>query len=86
MNRPIRVILGSSAGVDGPPILSAFATIVRNLKILNSLPCRPTRTPRKNTGPGEFTLMSPAITRNTGHRNTIATADTTVSKARFKHL
>ena len=40
------VILGSSAELDGPPILSAFITIVRNLKIRKSFPYRPARSPR----------------------------------------
>ena len=54
----------------GPPRRGAPSIIVRNLKILNGTKNLPMRCCRKNTGPGESSLMAIATAANSGRSNT----------------
>src|SRR6476661_5208254 len=57
--------------------------MVRNLWIENVTPPSPTRSCRKNAGPGLVTRTASAITTNSGEVMARATAATTTSKARL---
>ena len=66
-------------------MLSASATIVRNLKTRNVRPPAPIRTWRKNTGPLESSLIITAKATNTGNRSTIPVAAATRSNDRLRN-
>ena len=64
ISRPIRVMRGSSPTVRGRPILSAFCTMVRNLKMRKSCPAQAdTHLPVKTQARGESSLMASASRR-----------------------
>ena len=79
--RPTLVMRGSRSILKTGPLIwlnarnsarriSASVLIVRNLNIVNGLPCRPPRNCRKKTGPGEVSLIS-AATSTSSHETKI---------------
>ena len=58
----MEVMRGSDALLSCGPLRSASATMLRNLMMRNGLPPNPMRSCRKNTGPGEVSFTSVAIT------------------------
>ena len=93
--RPILVIRGSLVSLNAGPSCSlcarnwslrrsASARIVRNLKIVNRRPPRPSRSCLKRTGPFEVNLISMAVAINSGDRAISPRLAPTISSARFQ--
>src|SRR3990172_8550372 len=80
---PTRVTRGSRLTVSREPIWYAPVTIVRNLKIRNSFPPSPTRSWRKNTGPGLSSLIRAATSSRNGSNTIKPTTATRTSALRF---
>ena len=82
---PIRVMRMSFLTVTALPSFGASCTMVRTLKMRNSLPYWVTRTCRKKTVPGESSLMQMARTSSTGDSTTSSAADSRRSVRRLQN-
>ena len=82
--RPIGVMRGSVELLRSGPFFSASVYMLRNFTIWKGLPFFPTRSWRKNTGPGELTLTSRAITSISGLSSISARMLTAISMMRFR--
>ncbi len=80
---PTRVTGGSLLTAILGPFSPGSKAIVRNLSISNNRASLPIRLRRKNTGPGELSLISTAIASNSGKRTTSKMPDVRMSKTRL---